>query len=75
MNYKEFIIQTIVNDSEIFSFFAISKYTQKIQDALYFDVYTNLKHLYVAAISILLFVLSVSSITSSGFNPFIYFRF
>jgi len=59
----------------IFSFFAISKYTQKIQDALYFDVYTNLKHLYVAAISILLFVLSVSSITSSGFNPFIYFRF
>jgi alginate O-acetyltransferase complex protein AlgI len=55
----------------IFSFFAISKYTQKIQD----DVYTNLKHLYVAAISILLFVLSVSSITSSGFNPFIYFRF
>jgi alginate O-acetyltransferase complex protein AlgI len=59
----------------IFSFFAISKYTQKIQDAVYFDSYTNLKHLYVAAISILLFVLSVSSITSSGFNPFIYFRF
>jgi alginate O-acetyltransferase complex protein AlgI len=59
----------------LFSFFAITKYTQKIQDALYFYQYTNLKHLYIAAISILLFVLSVSSITSSGFNPFIYFRF
>jgi alginate O-acetyltransferase complex protein AlgI len=59
----------------IFSFFAISKYTQKIQDALYFDVYTNLKHFYIVSISILLLILSISSITSSGFNPFIYFRF
>jgi alginate O-acetyltransferase complex protein AlgI len=59
----------------IFSFFAISKYTQKIQDSIYFGQYSNLKHLSIVTISLLLFVLSVSSITSSGFNPFIYFRF
>jgi alginate O-acetyltransferase complex protein AlgI len=59
----------------VFSFFAISKYTQKIQNAVYFDSYTNIKHFYIVSISILLLVLSISSITSSGFNPFIYFRF
>jgi len=58
-----------------FSFFAITKYTQKIQDAIYFNEYTNLRHATVITISLLLFVLSISSITSSGFNPFIYFRF
>jgi alginate O-acetyltransferase complex protein AlgI len=58
-----------------FSFFAISKYNKKIQDNIYFNDYTNLKHLGVCSISIILFVLSVSSITSSDFNPFIYFRF
>ena len=59
----------------LFSFFAISKYTQKIQDAIYFNNYNNFKHLSVASISLILLLLSISSITSSGFNPFIYFRF
>jgi len=59
----------------VFSFFAISKYTQKIQDSFYFGTYNNLKHFYIVSISLLLLVLSISSITSSGFNPFIYFRF
>lgn len=59
----------------IFSFFTIFKYNQKIQNAVYFETYNNSKHLIVFSISVLLFILSVSSITSSGFNPFIYFRF
>jgi alginate O-acetyltransferase complex protein AlgI len=58
-----------------FSFFAISNYTQKIQNAIYFNTYTNTRHLIICFTSICLFVLSISSITSSGFNPFIYFRF
>jgi alginate O-acetyltransferase complex protein AlgI len=58
-----------------FSFFAISNYTQKIQNAIYFNTYTNTRHLLICFTSICLFVLSISSITSSGFNPFIYFRF
>ena len=59
----------------VFSFFAITKYTQKIQDAIYFNTYTNTRHLVLSLTSIVLFILSVSAITSTGFNPFIYFRF
>lgn len=59
----------------IFAFFAITKWGQKIQDAVYFNDYTNKRHFLVWSTCLILFVLSVSSITSSGFNPFIYFRF
>lgn len=59
----------------LFSFFAITKFTQKIQDSVYFNDYNNTKHMVIATVSVLLFIVSVSSITSSGFNPFIYFRF
>ncbi len=59
----------------LFSFFAISKFTQKIQDSIYVNTYSNSKHLIVFSTVIILFILSLSSITSLGFNPFIYFRF
>ncbi len=59
----------------IFSFFALTKFTQKIQDALYFNSYSNTRHLMICSISLILFILSISSITASDFNPFIYFRF
>ncbi len=59
----------------LFSFFAAGRRGQRMQDALYFDPYTKRRHLLVWGSCILLFILSVSSITSSGFNPFIYFRF
>ncbi|MDO8999331.1 MAG: MBOAT family O-acyltransferase [Bacteroidota bacterium] len=70
---NEFITYFII--AIFFSFFAITNYTKKIQDNIYFNSYSNLRHLTIVAISLVLFVLSVSSITSSGFNPFIYFRF
>jgi alginate O-acetyltransferase complex protein AlgI len=59
----------------LFSFFAAGRWGQRIQDAVYLDPYTRRRHLLVWGSSIILFILSVSSITSSGFNPFIYFRF
>ena len=59
----------------LFSFFAISKFTQKIQDSIYVNTYSNSKHVIVFSTVIVLFILSLSSITSLGFNPFIYFRF
>jgi len=58
-----------------FSFFAAGKFTQKIQDAVYFDAYSNTRHILVFTVSIMLFLLSVGYITSTSFNPFIYFRF
>jgi len=59
----------------VFAFFAYLKQGQKIQDAVYFHQYSGNKHIIMAAVSVVLFVLSVSFITSTGFNPFIYYRF
>jgi len=58
-----------------FAFFTYSQKGQKIQDAVYFNNYSNQKHFAITAISIMFLVLSISSITAFGFNPFIYFRF
>ena len=58
-----------------FSFFAIGSYMQKIQDAVYIADYSNKKHMVMFGVSLVLFVLSISYITSTSFNPFIYFRF
>lgn len=58
-----------------FSFFTYFQKGQKIQNAVYFNSYTNKKHLAIIAISITFLTLSISSITAFGFNPFIYFRF
>jgi len=58
-----------------FSFFAYFKIGQKIQNAIYSDFYNTKKHISVTAVSIGLFILSVSSISTLNFNPFIYFRF
>ncbi|MBK8808148.1 MAG: MBOAT family protein [Bacteroidales bacterium] len=71
-------------DSEFYTFFAIaaffafftySSFGKKIHDAVFISDYNNSKHISISLISILLFVLSVSSISAFGFNPFIYFRF
>ncbi len=58
-----------------FAFFASVKYGQKIQDAVYIKSYDNKRHIAMTLITMILFVLSLSSITSAEFNPFIYFRF
>lgn len=58
-----------------FSFFAITNRTLRIQQAVYELDYTHVRHVVMLFCSLILFVLSVSTITSSGFNPFIYFRF
>jgi len=58
-----------------FSFFTVFKRGQQIQDALFVKSYSNQLHTVMSVVSILLFAFSVSSITSFGFNPFIYFRF
>ena len=59
----------------VFAFFVYSKWGQAVQDAIYFNDYTTRRHISVSAITIFLLIISVSSITAFGFNPFIYFRF
>ena len=61
--------------SVFFAFFTYFKVGAKIQNAVYFNDYSNKKHLILSIVVIILLLLSVCSITSFGFNPFIYFRF
>jgi alginate O-acetyltransferase complex protein AlgI len=58
-----------------FAFFTYFKKGQKIQDAIYFDNYSRKKHIAITVGSVLFLIISISSITAFGFNPFIYFRF
>ncbi len=59
----------------LFAFFVYSKWGQSIQDMVFFKEYTTRRHLAISMVSILLLIISISSITAFGFNPFIYFRF
>jgi alginate O-acetyltransferase complex protein AlgI len=59
----------------IFSFITAFKFGERIQTTVFEKAY-NLKRLFVLGIiSLLLFILCAGSITSSGYIPFIYFRF
>jgi len=61
--------------SFFFSFFTVFTFGQKIQDAVYFKPYNNTRHFGMTITTMVLFILSLSFITSAEFNPFIYFRF
>lgn len=58
-----------------FGFFTITKIGEKIQEQVFFGEYSVKKHFFFFSICLLLFVVSVGTITGSDFNPFIYFRF
>lgn len=59
----------------IFSFFTLSARGTKIQDYFYFTNTGVLRKTPGALFSIIVLILCISYITTSGFNPFIYFRF
>ena len=59
----------------LFSFITLSNAGQKIQNAIYADRQSTRIYLAYAPLMIILLMLSIASITASGFNPFIYFRF
>jgi alginate O-acetyltransferase complex protein AlgI len=58
-----------------FSFFTLLPSGNKIQQKIFYSDYSKLNLIIGFAIAILLVFLSVSSIATSDFNPFIYFRF
>ncbi|MDR1112761.1 MAG: MBOAT family protein [Bacteroidales bacterium] len=57
------------------AFWGACRWGEKLQNSFYFTPYSVRKHIVVFAGSLILFLLSISSITAFGFNPFIYFRF
>ncbi|MFN0203691.1 MAG: MBOAT family O-acyltransferase, partial [Bacteroidia bacterium] len=58
-----------------FSFFAIVPSGQRFQEKIYTANLSAVGHGLMTIVTMLLLFISLSSITSSNFNPFIYFRF
>ena len=58
-----------------FSFVALTKVGEILQNKVYFEPYTIKKNIIVGLIAMILFILSVGSLLIQDFNPFIYFRF
>lgn len=60
----------------LFSFLVSFRFGKRLQTYFFeTDFYGNASHIGMMLIALVLLILSVSSITSAGFNPFIYFRF
>ncbi|MBL0047333.1 MAG: MBOAT family protein [Bacteroidetes bacterium] len=59
----------------LFSFLTSFKWGEKIQQAIYYSYYGIKGNIVMTAAAVIVFMLSVAAITSSNFNPFIYFRF
>lgn len=58
-----------------FSFITVTKFGLKLQDKIYYAEYSNVRKIVMFFVVLILLILSLGSITTSGFNPFIYFRF
>ena len=79
-DFKPYSVQagfwTILIIAVIFSFLTAFKFGLKIEKFVFFSKQYNFKQNIISSvIVVILLFISVSSITSSGFNPFIYFRF
>ncbi|MFM2135491.1 MAG: hypothetical protein RL021_891 [Bacteroidota bacterium] len=70
---REFLIMLFF--ATLFSFLFAFRKGKKLQELVYYTVYSPRTGLVVTLISVLLFIVCVGRITSSGFNPFIYYRF
>lgn len=65
-----------VSAATIFSFLVAFRLGKKLE-AFFFKKkkYVFIHHVFLSILAIFLLIFSISSLTSSGFNPFIYFRF
>jgi alginate O-acetyltransferase complex protein AlgI len=71
--YSNFYTLLIV--AAFFSFWGIFKFSIRFQERFYFSEYKLSSMFIMTFVSLISFILCVSAITSSGFNPFIYYRF
>ncbi len=58
-----------------FSFFTIPEIGRRIQQKVFYEEYPMKTHLIMTGIAIVLCIIATGRITTSTFNPFIYFRF
>ena len=71
--YSQFF--TVLVIAAFFSFFTLLPGGSKLEKEVFYSNYNIKAHYAGSIISIILFILSVSAITTTDFNPFIYFRF
>jgi alginate O-acetyltransferase complex protein AlgI len=71
-NYQFFFILIL---SFFFSFLTIAKWGLELQDLVFYTDFKLKGKIIMMVICVVLFTLALASITTSGFNPFIYFRF
>ena len=72
LNEKFFMILLI---AIFFSFWGIFKRIEIFQNRIFFTKKRNVSMILMSAFAIIFLIISLTSITSSDFNPFIYFRF
>ena len=69
-------VTTIYIIGFIFAFITLFKVGLKIENFFFFKTkHSNIQLITFFALVLVLFIISTASIVSSGFNPFIYFRF
>lgn len=66
---------TVLFIAVFFSFFTLLPKGLTIERKVFYSAYTIKQHYIGFTISIILFLLALSAITTTDFNPFIYFRF
>lgn len=70
---RKFIVMLLL--AALFSFPALIPGVEKWQMRIFSPQQKNSHHILMTVTALLLFILSLSAITASGFSPFIYFRF
>jgi len=59
----------------LFAFLTVLKFGKNLHDVVFLSNYKAGSYITLSVLALLLFILSAAYINSSGFNPFIYFRF
>ena len=71
---SEFILIALF--ATLFSCVTLFKFGQRLEHFIFYKTeYSKLQYGYLTVLSLALFIISVSKITTADFNPFIYFRF
>jgi alginate O-acetyltransferase complex protein AlgI len=66
---------TILGIAIFFSFFTLSRWGERVQQKVFYSNYSLKFHFVMLSVAISLCIISAGRISSSTFNPFIYFRF
>lgn len=59
----------------LFSWITVSGFGRRLQEKTFYSPYSLSRKAIMLIVTLSLFILSLASVTTSGFNPFIYFRF